>query len=99
MTESQMQWTHERDDLVKAMAELGFPREAAMVIAKMLGSPKAIARTTSYIRNVTPLTMEMIADEALAIKSDTDRWRERKAALDANKSYNEMLYYGLYVEE
>ena len=51
---------------------------------------------TSFVR---PLSMEMIADEALSIKSDADRWRERKRSLEANRKYNEMLNSGLGEEE
>ncbi|MBR4345708.1 MAG: hypothetical protein IKP75_02050 [Oscillospiraceae bacterium] len=99
MTDTQKQWAVCRDELVRAMAEAGYPREVALEIAKMLGVPKSIARMASYVRNVRPLSMEMIADEALSIKSDADRWRERKISLEANRKYNEMLNSGLGEEE
>lgn len=99
MTEAQKEWTDRRDELIRAMSEIGYPPEVASEIAKMLGSPKSVARMASYVRNVSPLTMEMIADEALAIKSDADRWRERQASLEANRKYNEMLYFGLDMED
>jgi hypothetical protein len=35
----------------------------------------------------------------LAICSDIDAWRDKKAAEEANAKYNEMLYYGLGTEE
>lgn len=46
-----------------------------------------------------PQTAELIVDEALAICSDIDRWREKKASEEANAKYNEMLYFGLGEDE
>lgn len=38
-------------------------------------------------------------DEMLAIRSEIDAWREKKASEQANAAYNEMLYNGLGTEE
>ena len=38
-------------------------------------------------------------DEMLAIRSEVDGWREKKASEEANARYNEMLNYGLGTEE
>ena len=38
-------------------------------------------------------------DEMLAICSEIDAWRDKKASEEANARYNEMLYYGLGMEE
>ena len=40
-------------------------------------------------------TYGLIVDEMLAIRSEIDAWREKKASEEANARYNEMLYYGL----
>ena len=95
MTESQKEWVRAKDHLVAVMAQLGFPEELGEQIAKMLGSPKAMQRMLAYLYNVKPSTAELIVDEALAICSDIDRWREKKASEAANAKYNELLNYGL----
>ncbi|CBK74396.1 hypothetical protein CIY_16320 [Butyrivibrio fibrisolvens 16/4] len=93
------EWARSRDELVQAIRSLGFPDELGVQIAKMLGSPKAMERMMAYLYNVKPNTAELIVDEALAICSDIDRWREKKASEEANARYNEMLYYGLDSDE
>ena len=37
----------------------------------------------------------MIVDEALAIRSEIDTWREKKEAQESNAAYNMLLWYGL----
>ena len=95
MTANQMEWSRKRDELVEAVSKLGFPKELGEQIAKQLGSPKAMDRMLAYLYNVKPQTAELIVDEMLAICSDIDRWREKKASEAANAKYNEMLYYGV----
>ncbi len=92
--DTRMEWARSRDDLVQAIRSLGFPDELGEQIAKMLGSPKAMQRMMAYLYNEKPNTAELIVDEALAICSDIDRWKEKKASEEANARYNEMLYYG-----
>ena len=41
----------------------------------------------------------MIADEMLAIRDEIDAWKQKKESIEANSSYNELLYYGLDDEE
>ncbi len=93
------EWARSRDELVQAIRSLGFPDEFGLQIAKMLGSPKAMERMMAYLYNVKPNTAELIVDEALAICSDIDRWREKKASEAANAKYNEMLNYGFDSDE
>ena len=71
------------------------PTNMNLQVAKMLGSPKAMERMRAYLYNVKPKSAELIVDEALAICSDIERWRDKKAAEEANMRYNEILYYGL----
>ena len=75
--------------------KLGFPAELGEAIAKHLGSPKAMERMIAYLNNVKPQSEELVVDEMLAIRSEIDAWREKKASQQANARYNEILYYGL----
>ena len=93
--DSRMEWTRIRDQLVSAVRDLGFPEELGEQIAKQLGSPKAMDRMMRYLYNVKPRSAELIVDEMLAICSDIDRWRQKKASEEANARYNEILYYGI----
>ena len=97
--ENQRLWSRTRDDLVRVVESLGFPAELGEAIAKHLGSPKAIERMISYLSQVKPNSDELIVDEMLAIRSEIDAWREKKASEEANARYNEMLYYGLTEDE
>ena len=89
------EWTRKHDELVAAIEQLGFPGELGDQIARQLGSPKAMDRMMAYLYNVKPRTAELIVDEMLAIRSEIDAWREKKASERANARYNEILYYGL----
>ena len=93
--DNRSEWTETRDRLVAAIVRLGFPAELGEVIARELGSPKAMERMLSYLRYVKPRKAEMVVDEMLAIRSDIESWREKKASELANAKYNELLYYGL----
>ena len=88
-------WAKTRDDLVRAVESLGFPAELGEAIAKYLGSPKAMERMIAYLHYVKPESEELVVDEMIAIRSEIDAWREKKASEEANARYNEMLYYGL----
>lgn len=88
-------WARSRDNLVDALMELGFPGELGDLLARQLGSPKAIDRMASYIRYEKPRSEEVIVDEMLAIQSEIEAWREKKASQEANARYNEILNYGL----
>ena len=92
---NQVLWTQARDDLVAAVVSLGFPVELGEAAAKHLGSPKAIERMTAYLRYAEPTDANMIVDEMLAIRDEIDAWKEKKASVEANCRYNELLYYGL----
>ena len=94
MTESQKEWTSARDELVRTVTELGFPEELGAEIAKGLGSPKAMCRMTAYLHYEKPKRAELVVDEMLAIQSEIEAWRKKKAGLETNVRYNELLYYG-----
>ena len=95
MTSDQRLWGRTRNELVQAVIKLGFPAALGEAIAKHLGSPKAMERMTAYLNYVKPRSEELIVDEMLAIRSEIDAWREKKASEEANARYNEMLNNGL----
>ena len=99
MADVKRDWARKKDELVTAVVSLGFPEELGVAIAKELGSPKAMDRMLSYLYKVKPKSAELIVDEMLAICSDINAWREKKATEAANASYNDMLNRGLYVDE
>ena len=91
MTPNQKTWSRARDQLAAAVSSLGYPEDLADLIAKQLGSPKAIDRMTSYIRQAKPRSMEMLIDEMLAIQSEIDAWKAKKAGEEANAKNNMFL--------
>jgi hypothetical protein len=93
------EWIRAKREMLNSLAELGYPPELGDEIAKNLGSPKAMWRMTSYLDKVKPENVELVVDEMLAICSDIDAWREKKATEEANARYNEMRFFGLGVEE
>lgn len=97
--DKRQEWTSTRDELVHAVNNLGFPDELGNLIAKQLGSPNAMRRMMGYLYNARPNSEEAIVDEMLAIRSDIDRWKEKKASEKANANYNDMLNNGLGAEE
>ena len=92
MTNSRNEWAQARDELVDSIKQLGFPEELGHEVAKNLGSPKAMRRMNSYLYQVKPQRVELVVDEMLAIKREIEAWRDKKASLEANEKYNQMLY-------
>ncbi|WP_026507169.1 hypothetical protein [Butyrivibrio sp. MC2013] len=99
MTSNSAEWIRTRNELVKAIRELGFPDELGMEVARNLGSPKAMNRMMGYLYNVRPSSAELIVDEMLAICSEIEAWRDKKESEEANARYNEILNYGLGTAE
>ena len=93
MTENQKIWKLSADRLIREIADLGYPEEFGRDIAKILGSPKAIDRMTSYVHQARPRTEEMLVDEMLAICAEIETWREKKESQEAQARYNARLYY------
>lgn len=92
-------WVISKQNLMDQIRLLGFPADLGEAVAQNLGSPKAMDRMTSYLKNVRPTKVELVVDEMLAICSEIESWRERKASQEANAHYNEMRYYGLTEDE
>ena len=70
---------------------LGYPAEFADLLAKQLGSPKAIDRLAAYIDQARPGSVEMIIDEMLAIRAEIDTWKEKKESQEAQAEYSRWL--------
>ncbi len=87
------EWTEAKARLIQAVSSLGFPQKFGEVMARQLGSPKAIDRMTSYVYQVKPRTEEMLVDEMLAICDEINTWREKKASQGAQEKYNAYLYH------
>ena len=93
MTAYQQQWVQARDRLAAALTAAGYPAELAEIMAKQLRSPKAIDRMTAYVQHGYARSMEMLADEMLAISADAEAWREKKESQEAQAKYNAYLYH------
>ena len=91
MTPNQKAWAQARDQLASAVSSLGYPLEFADLLAKQLKSPKAVSRLTSWINLAHPDSVEMIVDEMLAIRAETDLWREKAESRKAQAGYNAWL--------
>ena len=91
MTSNQKIWALSRDGLAKAVASLGYPAEFADLLAKQLGSPKAIDRLAAYIDQARPGSVEMIIDEMLAIRAEINTWKEKKESQEAQAEYSRWL--------
>ena len=93
MTPNQYLWAQTKERLVAAVTGLGYSAELAELMARQLGSPKAIDRMTSYVHQAHPRTEEMLVNEMLAICAEIETWREKKESQDAQARYNAWLYY------
>ena len=91
MTFEQQEWIRAKKEMLDSLTELGYPKELGDEIAKNLGSPKAMWRMTSYLDKVKPERVELVVDEMLAIRTEIESWRNKKANEEANAKYNEML--------
>ena len=99
MTPNQYQWARAWDRLAAAVTGIGFPAELAELMARQLGSPKAIDRMVSYIRQAHPRTEEMLVDEMLAICAEIETWHQKKESQEAQARYNSWLYYKKWDDE
>ena len=94
-SDSRILWEQSRDAVVSIIVSLGFPAELGEMIARHLGSPKAIDRMTAYLQYERPEDDRIIVDEMLAISDEIEAWREKKESRESNAAYNELLYHGL----
>ena len=89
---NRLEWSMAKSDLCHEVLSLGFPREFGDLLAKELGSPRAIGRMAAYLRSTKPHSVEMIVDEMLALSAEVQTWRERKESQEAQASYTAYLY-------
>ncbi len=54
------EWTEAKNRLIQAVSSPGFSQKLGEVIARQLGSPKAIDRTTSYVYHAKRITRKKI---------------------------------------
>ena len=87
-----LEWCMVKGDLCREVQLLGFPVEFGDLLAKELGSPRAISRMTAYLRCTNPHSVEMVVDEMLAISAEVKAWREKKGSEEAQASYNAFLF-------
>ena len=92
MREHSWDWIDARDELKETLIGIGHPAELGDLIARHLGSPKAIRRMAAYLRYERPASVETIADEMLSICGEIDAWREKKQSEEANAVINTLLY-------
>ena len=90
-TPNQRLWAQARERLAGTITSLGFPEEFADLLAKQLGSPKAIDRMTDWLVHVRPRSVEMVVDEMLAICADIEAWRKKKESQEAQWGYTHWL--------
>lgn len=95
MAGNREEWEDARNELAAALEGQGFPGEVADVLARDLGSPRAISRMASYIRQARPDSMEMIADEMISIREEIDAWKRKNDNLEANVKYNRVIRNGI----
>ena len=91
-TASPRMWSFSRDRLGDALESLRFSREIATMMASQLGSPKAIDRMTSYLRQAKPRDFETVVDEMLSICEEIAAWKRKKESEYANEHFNELRY-------
>ena len=89
---NRMEWSMAKGDLCREVLALGFPREFGDLLARELGSPRAIGRMTAYLRTTKPHSVEMIVDEMLAISAEVQTWREKKESQEAQAAYSAYLF-------
>jgi len=58
-----------------------------------------MSRMIGYLINVKPTSEELVVDEMLAICSDIERWKEKKASERANAGISDYYRNGLFDEE
>ncbi len=80
-----------REELIRAVTDLGYPAALGEQIAKNLGSEKMMHRFTAYLLYMKPRSAEEIVDEMLGLMEDRKRWVEKKMAEEANAAYNAYL--------
>lgn len=82
-------------ELCSLMLKKGYPREFCEAVSGELNTDYTAARMIGYINAEPYTTMEILADEMLAILSDRDTFIKKKEAEYAQAKLNELYMYGL----
>ena len=96
---SREDWIDAKISLENAVKALGFPRELGEVLARNLGSPRAMERMKAYLNYVKPKKIELVVDEMLAICSEINAWKEKKESKAAQEAYTDFLNSDLHPDE
>ncbi|MBD5394058.1 MAG: hypothetical protein HDR71_07265 [Lachnospiraceae bacterium] len=99
MNQNAESWALARKQLVDTICNMGYTEEFGNAIAKGLGGERVMRRMTSYLNLAKPKSAEEIVDEMLAISSEVDTWRKKKANEYYNSEYNKLLSQGLTDED
>lgn len=78
-------------ELYRLMLEQGYPEGFADEITKNLNTDFTATRMIGYLYHYTKPSLEVVADEMLAIISDRNRIMEKKELEEVNKKWNEYL--------
>ena len=78
-------------ELLETLEQMGIPAEVGSMIAKNLQAEKSLRRMTAYLKSAHPTSMEMIADEMVAIIENRNTWINKKKAEESNSRYNAWL--------
>ena len=84
--DEQMRREAAREQLIRAVEDLGYPGEFGEVLASQLGGEQSMQRMTQYLRGANPHSPEEIADEMLAILQVRESWVQQKISERANAS-------------
>lgn len=87
------------NQIISLVKQKGYPEEFGLLIAQELGTEKQMTRMIGYLLSSKKVSMEDIADEMLAIKSDFQKYRQKKINEYNNSKYNQMLNQGLDDDE
>lgn len=87
------------NQIISLVKQKGYPEEFGLLIAQELGTEKQMSRMIGYLLSVKQTSMEDIADEMLAIKSDFNSYRQKKINEYNNAKHNEMLLKGIDEED
>lgn len=90
-TYGQSDGSFERQQLICAVVELGYPQEFGALLARELGGPWSMTRMTEYLRGTRPQSLELIADELVSILDQRKALSDKIESERANAGWNEFL--------
>lgn len=90
----QQDTNYERQQLIHAVVDLGYPRELGNLLADELGGSWSMTRMTEYLRGTRPQSLELIADELVSIIDMRHAIAEKNETERANAGWNAFLNRG-----